>query len=81
MPKIFIGKSELEHYALQEIRSFPGTEYVMSVTADYLPSAPGDKNWTIHIFVREGGELSVIQHAVRTTKERLAHRYNLRRDS
>lgn len=75
MVKTVILAKELELTALQEIRAFPGAEYVVSVHVEYA----GD-TWTLTVSAREGADLDRIHYAVRTTEERLKHRYKLRHD-
>jgi hypothetical protein len=76
--KTLIAKHELERIALQEIRSFPGCEFVTDIEIAYQVDRSLHTNWTIHIFTREGGDLMRIQYAVTTTRNRLRHRYDLR---
>jgi hypothetical protein len=76
--KELIARHDLERIAMQEIRAFPGCEYVTDVEIDYQPDHVLETNWTLHVFTREGGELERIQYAVKTTRKRLQQRYNLR---
>ena len=76
--KTLIAKHELERIALQEIRAFPGCEYVTDIEIAYQVDRVLHTNWTIHVFTREGGDMMRIQYAVTTTRNRLQHRYQLR---
>jgi hypothetical protein len=78
--KTLVARHELERIALQEIRSFPGCEYVTDIEIAYQLDR-AHTNWTIHVFTREGGDLARIQYAVTTARNRLRHRYDLRPES
>lgn len=75
MARIPISAKDLELIALREIRSFPGGEYIA-----YVEVEPPYNNWTLHAVARDGADLERIQYAVRTTINRLKHRYSLRAD-
>lgn len=70
-----VAAKDLELIALQEIRSFPGGEYVCHVEVE-----PQGGDWTIFATARDGADLDRIQYAVKVTSERLKHRYCLRVD-
>jgi hypothetical protein len=78
MSKEIVAKQDLERIAMQEIRAFPGCEYVTEVEIEYQVDKVRKTNWTIHVFTREGGSLERIQHAINKTRKRLRHRYDLR---
>ncbi|MCC8961487.1 hypothetical protein H8A95_03920 [Bradyrhizobium sp. Pear76] len=75
MVKTLILAKDLELTALQEIRAFPGAKYVVSVHLEHA-----GVTWTLVVSAREGADLDRIHYAVRTTEERLKHRYKLRHD-
>jgi hypothetical protein len=81
MSKEIVAKHDLERIAMQEIRSFPGCEYVTDVEIDYQFDKKLKTNWTIHVFIREGGNMERIQYAIKTTRKRLRHRYDFRTES
>lgn len=81
MTKTLVARHELERIALQEIRSFPGCEYVTDIEIAYRVDRVLHTNWTIHVFTREGGDMMRIQYAVTTTRNRLRQRYDLRPES
>lgn len=78
MSRTLIGRKDLEHLALQEIRSFPGGEFVVSIEVECQPIDVTGTNWSLHAFVREGGSLEVVEYAARRTRDRLRNQYNLR---
>jgi hypothetical protein len=79
--KTLVSRHELERIALQEIRSFPGCEYVTDIEIGYQVDIVLRTNWTIHVFTREGGDMLRIQYAINTTRKKLRHRYDLRPES
>jgi hypothetical protein len=81
MSKELLAKQDLERIAMQEIRAFPGCEHVTEVEVEYRVDEVPKTNWTIHVFVREGGDMERIQHAINTTQKRLRNRYELRMES
>ena len=81
MTKTLITRHELEHIALQEIRSFPGSEHVTAVEVEHQIDKTTRSNWTIHVFTREGGDMQRIQYAINTIRKRLRQRYDLRPES
>ena len=81
MSKELVAKQDLERIAMQEIRCFPGCEHVTEVEIEYQVDKVLKTNWTIHVFIREGGDMERIQYAINTTRERLRQRYNLRTES
>jgi hypothetical protein len=80
MSKELLAKQDLERVAMQEIRAFPGCEHVTEVEVEYKVDELLKTNWTILVFVREGGDVERIQHAINTTRKRLQNRYDLRMD-
>ena len=78
MTKTLVARHDLERMALQEIRSFPGGEYVTDIEIAYQLDRALHTNWTIHVFTREGADMMRIQYAITTTRKRLRHRYDLR---
>jgi hypothetical protein len=68
MSKELLAKQDLERIAMQEIRAFPGCEHVTEVEVEYQVDEVHKTNWTIHVFVREGGDMERIQHAINTTR-------------
>lgn len=78
MSKELVARQDLERIAMQEIRSFPGCEFVTDVEIEFQVDAILKTNWTIHVFTREGGNMGRIQYAISTTRKRLRHRYDLR---
>jgi len=50
--KLF-GRQDLERLALQEIRSFAGGEFVISVEIGYQPVDETGANWTLYTFVKK----------------------------
>jgi hypothetical protein len=81
MSKELLAKQDLERIAMQEIRAFPGCEHVTEVEIEYQVDRELKTNWTIHVFISEGGDMERIQYAVNTARERLRQRYNLRTES
>jgi len=75
-----ICKKELELIALQEIRSFPGAEHVISVEVERQANHPRDMNWALHVIATDEGNLERIQYAAQTTSDRLKRRYSLSAD-
>ena len=79
--KTLVSKQELSLIALQEIRSFPGSEHVASVEVDQQIDKVTKTNWTLHVFASEGANMERIQFAINTTRKRLRHRYDLLAES
>jgi predicted membrane-bound spermidine synthase len=75
---VLVTRQELALIALQEIRSFPGAEYVTTVEVDPQVDKAIKTNWTLHVFTREGADMARVQYAITTTRKRLRHRYELR---
>ena len=71
MSKEQIAKQDLERIAMQEIRAFPDCEHVTEVEIEYQVDQVLKTNWTIHVFIREGGNMDRIQYAINTTRRRL----------
>jgi hypothetical protein len=63
---------DLELIALQQIRAFPGAEYVVSA---HVERTNGE--WALVVNAKEGADFDRIQYAVRTTERRLRNRYTL----
>ncbi|MBR0902621.1 hypothetical protein [Bradyrhizobium liaoningense] len=78
MAKALISTADLERIALQEIRSFPGSEHVRSVEVECETSIPRDINWRLYVIASDEGDLDRIQYAAKVTTERLKRRYMLR---
>lgn len=76
--KSFVSKSELERIALQEIRSYPGGENVISVEVERDPGLPRGMDWRLHVAASENADLDRIHQAAQTTTRRLKRRYDLR---
>jgi hypothetical protein len=76
--KEFIAKHDLERIAMQEIRAFPGCEYVTDVEVEYQIDRVLKTNWNMHVYTCEGANLERIQYAINATRDRLRHRYDLR---
>jgi hypothetical protein len=76
--KALISKADLERIALQDIRSFPGSEHVVSVEVEYEAHQPQDMNWKLCVIANDGGDLDRIQYAAKVTSDRLKRRYDLR---
>jgi hypothetical protein len=79
--KTLVARHELERIALQEIRSFPGCEYVTDIEIAHQVDRVLRTNWTIHVFTREGADMLRIQYAINTIRKKLRHRYDLRSES
>lgn len=73
MSRSLISKDDLERIALQEVRSFPGTEQVLSIELECAGT-----NWRLHVIAQEGCDLARVQYAAKTTTERLKRRYEIR---
>jgi hypothetical protein len=73
-----ISKADLERIALQEIRSFPGSEHVVAVEVEYEANQPSGINWTLYVIANDEGDLDRIQYAAKVTSDRLKRRYDLR---
>jgi hypothetical protein len=78
--KEFIARHDLERIALQEIRAFPGCEHVTDVEIGHQIDPVLKTNWTLHVYTCEGANMERIQYAINTTRQRLRHRYDLRRE-
>ncbi|QHP69553.1 hypothetical protein EI171_21035 [Bradyrhizobium sp. LCT2] len=76
--KALISKADLERIALQDIRSFPGSEHVVSVEVEYAAHQPQGINWQLCVIANDGGDLDRIQYAAKVTSDRLKRRYDLR---
>jgi hypothetical protein len=76
--KALISKADLELIALQDIRSFPGSEHVISVEVECEAHQPQGINWTLCVTAADGGDLDRIQYAAKVTSDRLKRRYDLR---
>jgi hypothetical protein len=78
--KEFIARHDLERIALQEIRAFPGCEHVTDVDIEHQIDRVLKTNWTLHVYTCEGANMERIPYAINTTRQRLRHRYDLRRE-
>jgi hypothetical protein len=77
--KDLIARHDLERIAMQEIRAFPGCEYVTDVEVEYEIDRVLKTNWNMHVYTCEGANLERIQYAINATRDKLRHRYDLRR--
>jgi len=73
-----ILRKDLELVALQEIRSFPGGEHVVSVEIECSAEDDSDMGWLLHVIAKDEAELGRINYAAKTTTERLKRRYCLK---
>ena len=73
-----ILRKDLELVALQEIRSFPGGEHVVSVEIECGAEEDSDMGWRFHVIVKDEAEPGRINYAAKTTTERLKRRYCLK---
>ncbi|MEH2488885.1 hypothetical protein [Bradyrhizobium sp. AZCC 2230] len=78
MAKALISKADLERIALQDIRTFPGSEHVVSVEVECETSPPRGINWRLYVIANDEGDLDRIQYAVKFTSDRLKRRHELR---
>jgi hypothetical protein len=76
--KSFVSKSALERIALQEIRSYPGGENVISVEVERDPGLPRGMDWRLHVAASDKADIDRIHQAAQTTTRRLKRRYDLR---
>jgi hypothetical protein len=76
--KEFIARHDLERIVMQEIRTFPGCEYVTDVEVEYQIDRVLKTNWNMLVYTCEGANLERIQYAISVTRHRLRHRYDLR---
>jgi hypothetical protein len=80
MARNLIGRQDLEHLALQEIRRFPGGECVLAVEIEYRMTSEGGANWIMLIYVSKDALPKRIEEALRRVHHQLQQRYNLRLD-
>ncbi|WP_187437154.1 hypothetical protein [Bradyrhizobium rifense] len=78
MAKALISKANLERIALQDIRSFPGSEHVVSVEVEYEAHEPQGMDWKLCVIANDRGDLDRIQYAAKVTSDPLKRRYDLR---
>lgn len=78
MARTAILRKDLELVALQEIRSFPGGEHVVSVEIECGAEEDSDMGWRLHVIAKDEAELDRINYAAKTTTERLKRRYCLK---
>lgn len=78
MAKALISKADLERIALQEIRSFPGSEHVISVEVECESGPPSGINWRLYVIANDAGDLDRIQYAVKVISNRMKRQYDLR---
>ncbi len=76
--KSLVSKSDLERVALQEIRSYPGGENVLSVEVEKDGGQSRGMDWRLHVTASERADLDRIHHAAQTTTRRLKRRYDIR---
>jgi hypothetical protein len=74
-----ISKTDLELMALQQIRSFPGGERVVSVEVECDAGEARDVAWRLHVTAKDEADFERIHYATETTTERLKRRYCLKR--
>ena len=77
--RALVAKADLERIALQEIRSFPGTEWVTAIEVERQSGKRG-ADWTLHVIAQDGCDLDRVHHAANTTSDRLKRRYELREE-
>ncbi|MEK9284780.1 MULTISPECIES: hypothetical protein [unclassified Bradyrhizobium] len=78
MSRSLVSKDDLERIALQEVRSFPGTENVLSVEIEFEAGDRPGINWKLHVIAQEDCDLARVQYAAKTTAGRLKLRYEIR---
>ncbi|MDH2347074.1 hypothetical protein QCM77_37200 [Bradyrhizobium sp. SSUT18] len=78
MARTAILRKDLELVALQEIRSFPGGEHVVSVEIECGAEEDRDMGWRLHVIAKDEAELGRINYAAKSTTERLKRRYCLK---
>ncbi|MGY8685718.1 hypothetical protein Q2941_49630 [Bradyrhizobium sp. UFLA05-153] len=78
MSRLLVSKDDLELIALQEVRSFPGTEKVVSVEVEFKQGDRPGMNWRLHVVAQEGCDIARVQYAAETTLDWLKHRYEIR---
>ena len=79
MARILLGRRELERLALQQIRSFPGGEFVVAVEVEGQQADEAGANWSLCTYVKQGcNSLEVIERATSRTRQMLQNQYNLR---
>ena len=78
MVRTSILRKDLELIALQEVRSFPGGEHVVSVEIEWDAGEAPDMNWRLHVTAKDEAELGRIHYAAKTTTDRLKRRYCLK---
>jgi hypothetical protein len=76
--KELIAKQDLERIAMQEIRAYPGCEFISDVEIEYAIDEVSGANWAMHVFIREGAMMEKVQYAMNQTRKRLRNRYILR---
>ena len=76
--KSLVSKSDLERIALQEIRSYPGGENVLSVEVERDNGQSRGIDWRLHVRASERADIDRIHHAAHTTSRRLKRRYDIR---
>lgn len=79
MAKEFIARHDLERIAMQDIRAFPGCERVTNVEVEFQIDPLLKTNWNMHVHTCEGANPERIRYAINATRDRLRHRYDLRR--
>ncbi len=76
--KLSVSKSDLERIALQEIRSYPGGENVLSVEVEKDSGQSRGMDWRLHVTASESADIDRIDQAAQTTTRRLKRRYDIR---
>lgn len=73
-----IDKTHRERIALQEIRSFPGGEFVLAVEIEQDVDQR-DGKWRLHTMRANDANIDRVEYAARTTRRRPMRRYSLRK--
>jgi hypothetical protein len=73
-----VSKSDLKRIALQEIRSYPGGENVLSVEVEKDDGQSRGMDWRLHVIASERADIDRIHYAAQTTTRRLKRRYDIR---
>ncbi|MGM4961716.1 hypothetical protein ACT4MK_01955 (plasmid) [Bradyrhizobium barranii] len=71
MARTAILRKDLELVALQEIRSFPGGEHVVSVEIECGAEEDSDMGWRLNVIAKDEAELRRINYAAKITTDRL----------
>jgi hypothetical protein len=76
--KLLVSKSDLERIALQEIRSYPGGENVLSIEVERDNGQPRGNGKADPRTASERADIDRIRYAAQTTSRRLKRRYDIR---